>query len=143
MWVEGLQPKELRAHRRIDRLNYAYECCVWYIVFPDAQYGPSRAGKCSGLDFVAFHVPEQLRSPIPDVHARLTAMSRATMPKATINEYGDSLSCEGDIRPDKPAIYTNRKILSESIAKPVQYRAELDFWLRTCAADGSHVSGSA
>lgn len=113
-------------------------------VLPDADDAPSFAAQGFTDDSVAIHVAAKLRCPVPLVRRRLTAVLRAHVPEASVDEHRDLARCEHDVRLDThPVIEPEKKIFSVPVAKLVQCLPEPDLGLRVSSSVGAHVAGSA
>lgn len=114
------------------------------LVLPDANDAPAFAAQGFADNAVALHVSAQLRGPVPLVRRRLSAVLRADVPEAAINEDRDLTRCEHDVRLDADTtVEPEKKVLPVPVAELVQRFPKLDLGLRICPAVGAHVPGPA
>jgi hypothetical protein len=90
------------------------------LVLPEAKNRPPGGGKQGTCLEISFNVAVELRPPILAVRLRGTAVIRARVPEAPINEDGKSRTREGDIDPYAPAGESNIEVLPKPQAPGVE-----------------------
>lgn len=113
---------------------------VEVIMLPDTYGNPTRCFKHRDGLAITLHCSPQLRLPVPLVRRRLSAMLRAGVPEAGIDEDSDPGTGEHHIRSHSAIGQVEAEIFPETQPRPMQPSAQLD--LRFCIrpSDGPHVA---
>jgi hypothetical protein len=93
-------------------------------VFPDAEDTPSRCFKEDVVAGVTRPVRGELRVPVPAVRARSCAVVGTAMPITPVEEHGDLLSREDNVRSRRRSTGTDPHAESESQASPMELGAK-------------------
>jgi hypothetical protein len=78
--------------------GYNFGCALRIFMFPETKDSPPKFAQVSICVAIAGDVPEKFRTPPPGVRRWPGAVTRADMPKAPVDENGDFLTAEQDVR---------------------------------------------
>lgn len=82
-------------------------------MLPDPDHLPARRLQDFIRGPVSLDIPPQFWGPIPLIAGRLTAVDRANMPKASIDEHGDHATSKHDVGTYAPPLQIQAKVLPE------------------------------
>lgn len=113
---------------------------VHRLVLPHADDRPAERGESCVRLPVALDVAIELRRPVVGVGLRRSAVDRAAVPEAAIDEDCDTGTREDDVRPGAQGA-VNPEIDSEAKATPVELSTDRELWRRAnatvCHHDGA------
>lgn len=109
-----------------DRRDDSRRGFVRVLVFPYAYDDPASRSKRPVVSPVARRVPSDLFAPVARVCARLSAVDRAAVPKAAVDESYDPFPCEGDVRATRER-WQRPHVLTEAEPRAVENRPHRGF----------------
>lgn len=111
-------------------------------MLPDSNNMPPSGDERVIRGAVALYSPQELWAPVGSVDRRVPEVLGTRMPKTSIYEYGDTTSCENDVRPHGAASDNEPMVFSESVSLAVKTRANGNLGRRVGSFDGLHISRS-
>ena len=110
----------------------------WSLVLPDAHNRPSGGLQRLSRRRIAGHVPGKLWSPVSGVPLGLGSVSGATVPEASIDKHGNTLSRKDNVWLDPNLTHRNRQILSKPVASRMKKPPNPKLWSRIGPAVRAH-----
>lgn len=109
-----------------------------FVVLPDSYDRPASRGEAEVHFSISGLVSFELGLPVVAVRLRSSSVLGTAVPEATVDEDGDLLPGEYDIRLHESFRQSDRMMLPEAKAEPVKGRSDRDLRFRVRTPIGSH-----